>query len=240
MLERDGDNLEVIKLSQIIHRYTMGQVGLQVLNGIDMAILKGEYVSIMGPSGSGKSTLLNILGCLDQPTAGAYLLNGIETHKLSDAALSDIRNQHIGFIFQNFHLLNHLTALENVELPLVYSGIGGKERKERALAALDSVGLKERSHHRPTQLSGGEKQRVAIARAIVSQPSLILADEPTGALDSNTGKAIMEIFKDLNQVQGMTIIQVTHDPKVAEKSQKTFHILDGKIDRIEINKETHS
>jgi len=232
--------LEVIKLSQIIHQYTMGQVGLQVLNGIDMTILKGEYVSIMGPSGSGKSTLLNILGCLDQPTGGAYLLNGIETHKLSDAALSDIRNQHIGFIFQNFHLLNHLTALENVELPLVYSGVGGKMRKERALQALESVGLKERSHHRPTQLSGGEKQRVAIARAIVSQPSLVLADEPTGALDSNTGKAIMDIFKELNQVKGMTIIQVTHDPKVAEKSQKTFHILDGKIDRIEINKENQS
>lgn len=229
--------MEVIKLSQIIHKYTIGQVNLQVLNGIDMSIIKGEYVSIMGPSGSGKSTLLNILGCLDQPTGGGYLLNGIETHKLSDAALSDIRNQHIGFIFQNFHLLSHLTALENVELPLVYSGVPSKLRKERALSALKSVGLDERSHHRPTQLSGGEKQRVAIARAIVSEPSLILADEPTGALDSNTGKAIMEIFKYLNEEKGMTIIQVTHDPKIAQLSQKIFHILDGKIDRIEMNKE---
>jgi putative ABC transport system ATP-binding protein len=178
--------LSLLKLSSIRHTYKNSGIEVNVLKGIDLNIAEGEFVSIMGPSGSGKSTLLNIIGCLDKPTSGSYEIAGKRVEKLSDGQLADLRNQFIGFVFQSFHLLHDLDALANVELPLIYRGIGARERRRRAVAALESVGLGERLHHRPSQLSGGEQQRVAIARAIVGEPAVILADEPTGALDTNT------------------------------------------------------
>lgn len=226
--------MSLLKLKDIHRSYKMGQLNVEVLKGIDLEIEDGEFVSIMGPSGSGKSTLLNIIGCLDAPTSGSYEIQGNRVERLRDSQLADIRNEFIGFVFQHFHLLSHLSALENVELPLIYRGIWGKTRRKKAVKALEMVGLSDRLHHLPSQLSGGEKQRVAIARAIIMEPSIILADEPTGALDSRSSENIMKIFKKLNRQMGMTIVQVTHDHDVALHGQKIFHILDGEIDRVDV------
>lgn len=225
--------MTLLKLNEIHHSYKMGQISVDVLKGIDFQIDKGEFVSIMGPSGSGKSTLLNILGCLDIPTSGSYEIDGNRIEKLGDGRLADIRNELLGFVFQHFHLLSHLNARENVELPLIYRGVWGSERKRKATEALEIVGLGDRLHHLPSQLSGGEKQRVAIARAITMEPAVVLADEPTGALDSKSSSNIMDIFKRLNKELGMTIIQVTHDYDVALHGHKIYHILDGVIEKIE-------
>jgi len=226
--------LALLDLKNISRSYKNGQIQVNALNGIDLSIEDGNFVSIMGPSGSGKSTLLNIIGCLDLPTAGTYNIAGKHVEKLNDGQLADIRNRFIGFVFQSFHLLPNLNALENVELPLIYQGIGGKERRKSAKAALESVGLSDRMKHLPSQLSGGEQQRVAIARSIVSNPSVILADEPTGALDSHSGENIMNIFERLNKELGITIVQVTHERDIALYGQKIYHLLDGKIEKIEI------
>ncbi len=225
--------MPLLHLENISRSYKSGQIQVSALNGIDLSIEKGDFVSIMGPSGSGKSTLLNIIGCLDLPTSGTYTIEGRQVEKLNDGQLADIRNKLIGFVFQSFHLLPNLTALENVELPLIYLGIWGKERKKRAESALASVGLDHRTKHYPSQLSGGEKQRVAIARAIVTNPAVILADEPTGALDSQSGENIMNIFRKLNEETGITIVQVTHERNIALYGHKIYHLLDGSIERIE-------
>lgn len=229
--------MAIIDMKGITRQYKNGQLRVEVLKGIDLCIERSEFVSIMGPSGSGKSTLLNIIGCLDNPTSGTYVLDGNSVAKLGDGTLCDIRNQYIGFVFQQFHLLPKLNALENVQLPLIYRGLFGRERRRAAKDALEIVGLADRMNHLPSQLSGGEQQRVAIARAISMKPSVILADEPTGALDSNSGANIMSIFHELNKKHEMTIVQVTHDIKVAYHGHKIFHILDGMIDRVEIVKE---
>ena len=218
----------------------MGKEQVHALRGVDLTIQANEYISIMGPSGSGKSTLMNIIGCLDTPTRGRYEFEGElvsdvtdeQTFKMDDDQLAGIRNRKIGFVFQTFNLLARTTALRNVELPLVYAGIPRRDRLVRAHAALEMVGLEDRSTHRPSELSGGQRQRVAIARALVTHPSIILADEPTGNLDSTTGREIMSLFDDL-QEQGNTIILVTHEPHVAEHAHRIIHILDGQIDRDE-------
>ncbi len=217
----------VIELKDIKKIYHMGEVEVPALNGVSLQIQEGEMVAISGPSGSGKSTLMNIIGCLDTPTSGTYTLDGVEVSKLSDDQLAGIRNKKIGFVFQTFNLLPRTTALDNVELPMVYAG--APDRRQRALAALESVGLKERVYHRPNELSGGQQQRVAIARALVNNPSIILADEPTGNLDSKSGAEIMGIFKSLNLDKGMTVVLVTHDPAVAAEARRTIHMRDGMI-----------
>lgn len=208
--------------------YKMGDNSVHALNGINLHIKPHEFVAIIGPSGSGKSTLMNMIGCLDVPTGGSYILDGNEVSKLKDDQLADIRNRKIGFIFQSFNLLQKLSAIENVELPLIYQGIGHKERMERGMAALDSVGLGDRAHHKPTELSGGQQQRVAIARALASNPPLILADEPTGALDTKSGSEIMEILQSLND-KGNTIVIITHDLNIAKKAKRMVRIQDGQI-----------
>lgn len=225
--------MPLLELKGISRVYRNGQVMIEALKNVDLCIEEGDFISIMGPSGSGKSTLLNIMGCLDQPTAGSYEIAGRRVEKLSDSQLADIRNHFIGFVFQGFHLLPDLDAQANVELPLIYRGVGGKERRRRAIRALESVGLEDRLHHLPSQLSGGEQQRVAIARAIVGEPKVLLADEPTGALDSRTGEIIMAIFRRLNREMGITIVQVTHEENIARHGKRVFHLLDGEIDRIE-------
>ena len=199
---------------------------MRVLKDVCLTVEKGEYLAIMGPSGSGKTTLMNLIGCLDVPTSGTYELEGRNLQDLADDQLADIRNQHIGFVFQNFHLLPKMSALDNVALPLLYAGIPVKERRARAEEALRAVGLEERIHFLPNQLSGGQCQRVAIARAMVTKPALLLADEPTGALDTASGNQIMDIFRQLSQ-DGMTIIMITHEPAIAACADKTYHILDG-------------
>ena len=209
--------------------YRLGEVPLHVLKGISFDIERGDFVSIMGPSGSGKSTLMNILGCLDTPTSGSYCLDGIDIGNLGRDQLAEIRNRKIGFVFQQFNLLARTTAAENVELPLLYTDISARERHERAKTALVAVGLGERADHQPSQLSGGQQQRVAIARALVNNPSILLADEPTGALDSRTGLEIMAIFQGLNQTKGLTVIVVTHDPDIAQYSNRSLHFKDGKL-----------
>jgi putative ABC transport system ATP-binding protein len=218
----------MISLKNITKEYMSGKEKIKVLDAIDFEVEEGDFVAIMGPSGSGKSTVMNIIGCLDRPTYGTYLLDGEDISKHSDVNLASIRNQYIGFVFQQFHLLPRLDALKNVELPMIYGGVSKRERKKRATEALFRVGLDDRMTHLPNSLSGGQKQRVAIARAIVNKPKLILADEPTGALDTKTSGAIMELFKELNE-EGTTIIIVTHETEVAEFANKVIFVRDGKI-----------
>jgi putative ABC transport system ATP-binding protein len=219
----------IIHLEGIRKSYFMGKQALQVLRGIDLNILKNEYVALMGPSGSGKSTLMNILGCLDSPTAGKYILNGQDVSKMSDDALADVRNKEIGFVFQQFNLLPRLTALENVALPLVYAGATRKQRTDMAMDVIKKVGLEDRSHHKPNELSGGQCQRVAIARALVNNPSIILADEPTGNLDSKTSIEIMEIFGKI-QSSGNTVVLVTHEEDIANHAHRIVRLRDGIIE----------
>ncbi len=223
----------LIQMENITKEYVIGQETVYALRKIDLTIEKNEYVAIMGPSGSGKSTLMNILGCLDTPSNGRYTLNGRAVSEMSDDELAEARNKEIGFVFQNFNLLSRSNAFHNTELPLIYAGFTKHHREERAIAALDAVGLKDRMHHRPNELSGGQRQRVAIARALVNDPSIVLADEPTGNLDSKVGAEIMQIFVDLHR-KGNTIILVTHDRQIAEHAHRIVHIHDGSIAEDEI------
>jgi putative ABC transport system ATP-binding protein len=224
----------LISIQNLTKSYALGNTDIPVLHGINLEIEKNEYVAIMGPSGSGKSTLMNIFGLLDNPTTGEYLFNGINVNELDDDSLSGMRNKEIGFIFQNFNLLPRINTLQNVELPLVYAGATASERKERALTALDRVGLTDRINHKPTELSGGQKQRVAIARALVTNPGILLADEPTGALDTKTGVDIMRLFDELHK-EGNTIILITHEQEIAEYANRIIHIRDGIIHSDEAN-----
>ncbi|MGD0309437.1 MAG: ABC transporter ATP-binding protein [Acidobacteriota bacterium] len=219
----------VIEIKDLVKDYKLGEVPVHVLKGISFLIERGDFVSIMGPSGSGKSTLMNILGCLDKPTSGSYQLDGISVAGLNRDQLADIRNKKIGFVFQQFNLLARTSATENVELPLMYTDTPSRERHERARKALLTVGLAGREEHQPSQLSGGQQQRVAIARSLVNDPSIILADEPTGALDSKIGIEIMAIFQRLNREKGITMIVVTHDPDIAAYSNRSIHFKDGKL-----------
>ena len=220
--------MAILKLTDICKDYMQGKEPVRVLKNINLTVEQGEYLAIMGPSGSGKTTLMNLIGCLDVPTSGSYELRGEDLKDLTDDALADLRNRHIGFVFQNFHLLPKMDALDNVALPLLYAGVSLKERRERAEEALKAVGLEDRIHFLPNQLSGGQCQRVAIARAIVGKPDLLLADEPTGALDSRSGSQIMEIFRQLSS-EGMTIIMITHEQAIAECADKICYILDGEL-----------
>jgi putative ABC transport system ATP-binding protein len=224
----------IIELKEIKKSYFLGKQELKVLKGISLEIFKNEYVALMGPSGSGKSTLMNILGCLDSPTSGTYILNGEDVSKMPDDDLADVRNKEIGFVFQQFNLLPRLTAAENVALPLIYNGTMKKVRMELALAMLEKVGLADRSHHKPNELSGGQNQRVAIARALVNNPSIILADEPTGNLDSKTSVEIMNIF-DKIQADGNTVILVTHEEDIAEYAHRIIRLRDGVIESDRLN-----
>ena len=217
--------IDVSKLKKI---YKLGDIEVPALRGVDLAVDKNEYLAIMGPSGSGKSTLMNIIGCLDVPTEGTYVLNGSDVSQLVDDELAEIRNKQIGFVFQTFNLLPRANALHNVELPLIYSGISRTTRKNLARTALEKVGLGDRMHHKPNELSGGQRQRVAIARALVNDPAIILADEPTGNLDSNTGEEIMEVFEQLHK-SGNTIILITHEEYIANHSKRVIRLLDGMI-----------
>ena len=220
--------MEIIKTQSLIKDYLLGKIKVRALAGIELSILNGEFVAIMGPSGSGKSTLMHIIGCLDSPSEGEYYLDGDLVSTLPKSALAGIRNRKIGFVFQSFNLLPHLSVLKNVELPLMYSGLSARKRKEKASQILESVGLSDRLKHKPNELSGGQRQRVAIARAIVNDPTMLLADEPTGNLDSQAGGDILEIFNDLHKA-GNTVIMVTHDPKVAERADRIIEIRDGLI-----------
>jgi putative ABC transport system ATP-binding protein len=224
----------LIRTQELVKVYAMGDAEVHALRGVSVEIAEGEFVAVMGPSGSGKSTFMNLLGCLDRPTRGEYWLAGRRVSQLSTDALAEARNRHIGFVFQHFNLLARTPAVENVELPLVYAGVGTAERRARAIAMLERVGLAARAHHHPGQLSGGQQQRVAIARALVTQPLLILADEPTGALDSHTSLEIMALFQDLNR-HGMTVVLVTHEPDVARFAGRMLRFLDGHIVRDEPN-----
>ena len=220
--------MAILKLTDICKDYMQGKEPVRVLKNINMTVEKGEYLAIMGPSGSGKTTLMNLIGCLDVPTSGTYELDGKDLKDLSDDALAEIRNKHIGFVFQSFHLLPKMNALDNVALPLLYAGVPQKERRARAEEALKAVGLEDRIRFMPNQLSGGQCQRVAIARAMVGKPDLLLADEPTGALDTKAGNQIMDIFRQLSQ-EGMTIIMITHEHSIAQCADKVYYILDGEL-----------
>ena len=221
----------MIETDNVTKVYQMGEIEVHALRGVSLKIEDGECMTIMGPSGSGKSTLMNVLGCLDSPTGGTYHLQGQDVSTLSDTQLAHIRNKEIGFVFQTFNLLPRTTALRQVALPLVYAGVGLRERRRRAEEALEAVGLGDRINHRPDELSGGQQQRVAIARALVTGPSIIMADEPTGNLDTKSGDEVLRIFKRLNQEEGITIIFVTHDPEIAEYGSRTIHIRDGLIEQ---------
>jgi putative ABC transport system ATP-binding protein len=219
----------VIELSRATKVYELGAEQVHALRGVDLSIERGELVAIIGPSGSGKSTLMNVIGCLDTPTAGIYRLDGVDVKDLDDAALADLRNKKIGFVFQTFNLLPRQIALENVALPLRYAGHSYRERREASRRALERVDLGDRMEHRPEQLSGGQKQRVAIARALVTNPAIILADEPTGSLDQKTGRDILDLFRRLNEEQQVTVVIVTHDPQIAASTNRIITIVDGKI-----------
>jgi putative ABC transport system ATP-binding protein len=222
-----------IELRDITKVYQMGEVEVHALRGVSLEIQAGEMMAIMGPSGSGKSTMMNIVGCLDQPTSGTYMLEGQDVGRLNDDQLAEIRNRRIGFVFQTFNLLARTTALENVMLPLIYAGVGRGKRRELAQKALSSVGLAERMSHSPMELSGGQQQRVAIARALVNDPAIILADEPTGNLDSKSGAEVMAILQWLNQYSGLTVVLVTHDPAIAQHTGRIVHLYDGRITKTE-------
>ena len=222
------DSMAILKLTDICKDYYQGKEPVRVLKNINLTVERGDYLAIMGPSGSGKTTLMNLIGCLDVPTSGKYELDGQNLKDMNDNDLAEIRNKYIGFVFQSFHLLPKLDAVDNVALPLLYADVPLKERRARAEEALIAVGLGERVHFLPNQLSGGQCQRVAIARAMVTKPALLLADEPTGALDTKAGKQIMDIFSQLSR-EGMTIIMITHEPSIAACADKTYHILDGEL-----------
>jgi len=219
----------VIQAEHLVKTYHMGEVLVQALCDVSLRVERGEAIAIMGPSGSGKSTLMNILGCLDRPTSGEYILDGEKVSGLNDDKLANIRNRKIGFVFQSFNLLQRTSALANVELPLAYSNLS-EDGRDRAAEALKAVGLEKRMKHRPTELSGGEQQRVAIARALVNEPAILMADEPTGNLDSKAGQGIMELLLSLNCERGTTLIIITHDPKIAAETRRTIHIIDGSIE----------
>jgi putative ABC transport system ATP-binding protein len=226
----------IIRIRDLTREYRMGSERILALRGVTLEIHRNEYVAIMGPSGSGKSTMMNVLGCLDTPTDGEYWLNGEEVSRLSDDALARVRNREIGFVFQTFNLLPRATALHNVELPLVYAGVRIRERRARAAAALERVGLGERMQHRPSELSGGQRQRVAIARALVNQPSILLADEPTGNLDSVTSEEIMEVFAALHGA-GQTVVMVTHEPDIAARARRRIVLRDGQVESDRISQD---
>jgi putative ABC transport system ATP-binding protein len=221
----------LISLESIKKTYVLGEQIVDALKGVDLEIFKGEYIALMGPSGSGKSTLMNIIGCLDTPSSGKYWLNGKEVSQMSDANLSEVRNTEIGFVFQTFNLLNRLNAIDNVALPLVYAGVPQNERNERAKIVLEKVGLKDRMNHKPNELSGGQRQRVAVARALINNPSLLLADEPTGNLDTKTSYEIMMLFDEIHQ-SGNTIVLVTHEEDIAKHAKHIVRMRDGEIEKI--------
>ena len=224
----------LIDIRDITKFYDMGEERVRALDGVSLGVERGEYVAVMGPSGSGKSTLMNLVGCLDTPTSGSYVLNGREVARMTDDELAQIRNQEIGFVFQTFNLLPRTNALQQVELPLVYSGLARKERRERAVKALEAVGLGDRMNHQPNEMSGGQRQRVAVARALINDPSILLADEPTGNLDSQTGAEIMALFADLNR-RGNTIVLVTHEEDIAAHARRIVRLRDGKVTEDQIN-----
>jgi putative ABC transport system ATP-binding protein len=230
-------NPEVIRVRDLERRYDMGGETIHALRGVTVDIRRNEYVAIMGPSGSGKSTMMNVLGCLDTPDGGEYWLNGQEVSRLTDDALARVRNKEIGFVFQTFNLLPRASALHNVELPLVYAGLKSRDRRQAAVEALERVGLGNRIHHRPNELSGGQRQRVAIARALVNRPSILLADEPTGNLDSTTSQEIMAVFSELHRL-GQTVIMVTHEPDIAAFAERVIVLRDGRVESDRLNRES--